>query len=154
MKTENDLNSEVIVECMSGVRPKPLEWVDHGTDDYRVFQALTEFGSFAYGTDINRQPYYQTPDSEQDTQTEEAAKIAAEDDYAWRVFQKVATYVVPKPKQSAPSPEIVAELQMLLANYADGCAEARNWGGPTMCPQNPITEDVARRFAKLLVVEA
>jgi hypothetical protein len=37
-----------------------------------------------------------------------------------------------------------------LRKYADGCVEAREWGGPTMYPTNPIGESRARQVAKLL----
>lgn len=154
MDTANELHLERIAEHMPGVRPKPLEWVDHSKESYRVFQAQTEFGRFAYGTDVNKQSYYQTPDSEEDTETEEAAKIAAEEYYARLVFRKVATYVVPALRPVGPSPEVVAELQMLLAKYADDCAYARTWGGPVIYPMNPIDENTARKYGKLLAVKA
>lgn len=44
----------------------------------------------------------------------------------------------------------LAELARDLQKYADDREEARQWGGPTMYPQNPITEEKARRYARLL----
>lgn len=37
-----------------------------------------------------------------------------------------------------------------LRKYADGCVEAREWGGPTMYPENPMGENRARQVAKFL----
>ena len=44
----------------------------------------------------------------------------------------------------------LAALANDLQKYADGRDEARQWGGPTMYPENPITEEKARRYARLL----
>lgn len=44
----------------------------------------------------------------------------------------------------------LTELANDLQKYADGREEARQWGGPTMYPDNPITEEKARRYARLL----
>lgn len=46
----------------------------------------------------------------------------------------------------------VATLQTDLERYANDCAEARNWGGPTMYPRHPVTEDRARRDAHALQI--
>ena len=37
-----------------------------------------------------------------------------------------------------------------LREWADACADARTWGGPTMYPPNPITEQRARGLATTL----
>lgn len=44
----------------------------------------------------------------------------------------------------------LAQLEKDLREYADGREEARQWGGPTMYPENPITEEKARRYARIL----
>lgn len=154
MENAEASNVEEIIKHLSGVRPKPLEWVDRSKDEYRLFQAHSEVGRFCYGTDATKQPYFQTPNLEADTATEEAAKLAAEEKYRLMLFRKIAPFLVPAPEQAGPSPAVIAELQAILANYAEACADARSWGGPTIYPPNPITEDVARRFAKLLAVKA
>jgi hypothetical protein len=45
---------------------------------------------------------------------------------------------------------LVEALSRDLQAYADGCVEARYWGGPTMYPAHPINEDRARHDAKAL----
>lgn len=154
METAEAAIVEEIIKRLTGVNPAPLMWRDVSKDGYRVFRAVNIFGHFSYGTDINNQPYFQVPGKEEDTATEEAAKLAAEELYRKMVFRKVAEFVVPAPEAAGPSAAVIAELQVILAKYADDCVEARSWGGPTIYPQNPITEAVARRFAKLLAVKA
>jgi hypothetical protein len=150
METAEEAHLEEVIKCLTGVKPVPLVWQDLSKDGYRVFQATTILGQFNYGTDLGNQPYYQSPGKEEDVPTEEEAKLAAEEQYRRMVFRKVAEYVVPAPETNGVSPAVIAELQDMLAKYADGCVDARYWGGPTMYPQNPITENVARRFAELL----
>ncbi|TLX16266.1 hypothetical protein [Rhizobium sp. MHM7A] len=154
MENTEASNVEDIIKHLAGVRPKPLEWIDRSKDGYRLFQANSEVGRFCYGTDATNQPYFQTPNQEEDTATEEAAKLAAEEQYRITVFRKIAPFLVLAPETAGPSPAVIAELQAILAKYADACVEARYWGGPTIYPQNPITEDVARRFGELLTVKA
>ena len=50
--------------------------------------------------------------------------------------------------------KIISELQKILYDYAKACAEAKLWGGPTIHPQNPITEQTALYYAvKLQKIE-
>jgi hypothetical protein len=154
MENETASNVDEIIKHLAGVRPKPLEWVDCSKDGYRLFQASTEVGRFCYGTDVTKQPYFQTPDQEKDTETEETAKLAAEEHYRMAVYRKIAPFLIPDTDTAGPSPAVIAELQAMLTKYAEECADARTWGGPTIYPQNPITEDVARRFGALLTVIA
>lgn len=149
MKNAENAHVEEIRKHLLGVSPKPLEWVERSKDGYRLFQATTEVGHFSYGVDTTGQPYFQTPHNEEDTTSEEAARLAAEEQYHKIIFRQIAPFLVPAPKQG-PAPEVVAELQALLAKYATDCEEARSWGGPTIYPHNPFTEDFARRYAKLL----
>jgi hypothetical protein len=151
MENAEASNVDEIIKHLEGVSPKPLEWTDRSKDGYRLFQASTEVGRFCYGVDTTKQPYFQTPHQEEDTATEEAAKLAAEEQHRAIVYRKIAPFLVPTPKRG-PSPEVVAELQAVLAKYAADCEEARSWGGPTIYPQTPFTEDFARRYAKLLAV--
>lgn len=152
MENEATPNVDKIVKHIAGVQPKPLEWIDRSRDGYRLFQAVTEVGRFCYGTDTTSQSYFQTPNQEEDVATEEAARLAAEECYRMIVYQKIAPFLIPVPVKTGPSPAVIAELQVMFTKYAEECADARTWGGPTIYPQNPITEDVARRFGTLLTV--
>lgn len=75
---------------------------------------------------------------------EDAEAVHAEDEDAWRI----------EPYGPAtPAGEELREVEKLrddLRKFADGCVEARQWGGPTIWPDNPITEDRARAAAKVL----
>lgn len=58
-----------------------------------------------------------------------------------------------RPTPATPAGEELQEVEKLrddLRKFADGCVEARQWGGPTIWPDNPITDDRARAAAKVL----
>ena len=146
-----EAHAEEIAKCLAGVSPKPIAWIDRSQDGYRLVEADTQVGRFCYGVDLNNQPYYRTPTQEEDVATEEAAKLAAEEGYRTAIFQKIALLLAPAPKPG-PAPAVIAELQTLMAKYASDCEEARSWGGPTIYPETPFTEDFARRYARLLAI--
>lgn len=57
------------------------------------------------------------------------------------------------PAPTPATPEGLREALKLrddLRKFADGCIEARQWGGPTIWPDNPITEARARSAVKAL----
>ena len=46
---------------------------------------------------------------------------------------------------------LIEGLAQDLQSFAVACDDARHWGGPTIYPANPITEDRARLVSKALI---
>jgi transcriptional regulator with XRE-family HTH domain len=71
--------------------------------------------------------------------------------YLFEVLANAIGYDVKLVKKGEPTVDpIIVELRELFENYAKACDEARQWGGPTIPPRNPITEHSARVFAQAL----
>lgn len=75
--------SDSVSEASKGVRVKPLEWdEDHGVaalGPYRLYEAKTPLGKYAYGTDAEGAPYWQSPRGKIFiTASEDAARRGAE----------------------------------------------------------------------------
>lgn len=132
---------------------KPLEWADESTSDgNRLFSAETDFGRYVYGTDLDGKPYCQSPDGETDHESEAGAREAVEAAYRKHVLDLVAPFTVVAEEDVAVSKAREASLDLAakLSLYANECADARTWGGPTILPRNPIDEAAARRFGAAL----
>lgn len=61
-----------------GVKVKPLDWTEDSAPGYRLFSAQSDIGHFAYGTDVDGNPWSSSPLGIKDHANEEAAKRAAE----------------------------------------------------------------------------
>lgn len=98
------------------------------------------------------------PDIGEMVWTDECAEADAKAAYekyspAWNVYLLATVPTSPPSRPVAISQDEVDAVRQFadaLQTWADGCVEARQWGGPTMYPEHPVSEQRARTEAHAL----
>jgi len=85
--------------------------------------------------------------------------ICLQTEGCWRTIERTTNCwfaEIEKPRaiaalSSLAGGEELRRIAAALQAYADGCVEARSWGGPTMYPPHPADEETSRQWSKQIL---